>query len=81
MQFSFRHTPNWSTSSDGDSPDTSPMELSELGEHLDLCQRAQRRWFAWQCAARSALGFVTARFVTTLVLAAALLIGVGALLS
>ena len=30
--------PNWSTASFGDAVDTSPMELSALGEHLHLCR-------------------------------------------
>lgn len=64
----------WSTASYGDAPDTSPMELSALGEHLHACSRSHGRWFALQCVAERASGFVAARIVTTLV-AAALLIG------
>ena len=67
-------SPSWSTASFGDSPDTSPMELSALGEHLDLCRGAHGRLFALQCAAQTMHGFVAARFVTTLVVLA-LLIG------
>jgi hypothetical protein len=35
--------PFWSTASFGDTADTSPMELSALGEHLDLCKESQGR--------------------------------------
>jgi hypothetical protein len=70
--------PFWSTASFGDTADTSPMELSALGEHLDLCKESQGRWFAVQCAAERVNGFLAARVVTTLVVAA-LVIGVASL--
>lgn len=70
--------PCWSTASFGDAADTSPMELSALGEHLDLCRGARGRLFALHCVAQTMHGFVAARFVTTLVVVA-LLIGVGSL--
>ncbi len=70
--------PSWSTASFGDSADTSPMELSALGEHFDLCKGSHGRLFALQCVAESLKGFVAARFVTTLVVLA-LLIGVASL--
>ena len=66
--------PPWSTASFGDAADTSPMELSVLGDHLDSCRRSHGRWFALQCAAEHLNGFVASRFVTTLTLAT-LLIG------
>ena len=67
-------TPPWSTASFGDAADTSPLELSVLGDHLDSCKRSHGRWFALQCAAERMNGFVAARFVTTLTVAT-LLIG------
>ncbi len=70
--------PFWSTASFGDSTETSPMELSALGEHLDLCKEKRSRWFAVQCVGEALNGFITARFVTTLVVAT-LLIGVALL--
>lgn len=70
---------NWSTSSYGDSTDTSPMELSSLGEHLSLCQRLSGRLFGLRCGAELMHRFVAARLVTSLVLMA-LLITIGALL-
>ncbi|MDO9164820.1 MAG: hypothetical protein Q7U13_01810 [Rhodoferax sp.] len=74
------NTPYWSTASFGDNADTSPMELSALGEHLDLCQGSRGRLFGLHCFAQSMHGFVAARFVTTLVVAA-LLIGIASLVS
>jgi hypothetical protein len=68
----------WSTASFGEPADTSPLELAALGEHLDLCRGSNGRLFALQCAAEAMNGFVTARFVTTLVVVA-LLTGVSAL--
>jgi hypothetical protein len=58
----------WSTASFGEAADTSPMELSALGKHLDLCRGARDRLFPLQYIAQSMHGFVAARFVTTLVL-------------
>ena len=68
--------PYWTTSSFGGAVDTSPMELSALGEHLGHCKGAHGRFFALRCAAETLNGFVSARLVTTLVVAA-LLIGSG----
>lgn len=69
-------TPSWTTAAFGDSPDTSPMELNELGDHLGRCKSSRGRWFSLQCAAQTTHGFVSSRFVTTLVVAALLLGGV-----
>lgn len=71
-------SPCWSTASFGDAADTSPTELSALGEHLDLCRGSRGRLFAVHCVAQTMHGFVAARFVTTLVVIV-LLIGVGVL--
>lgn len=67
--------PSWSTASFGEAVDTSLKELSSLGEHMKLCQASCGRLFALRCAAQTLHGFVAARFVTTLALAA-LVIGV-----
>ena len=69
-------TPTWTTAAFGDAPDTSPMELNELGDHLGRCNGSRSRWFSLQCAAQATHGFVSSRFVTTLVVAALLLGGV-----
>jgi len=72
-------TPSWSTASFGDTADTSPMELSALGDHLHLCRGSCGRLFALHCVAQTMHGFVAARFVTTLVVVVALLIGASSL--
>lgn len=72
-------THSWSTSSFGGSVDTSPMELSALGEHLNVCRSTSGRLFALRCAAEKMNGFVAGRFVTTLAVAVTVLIGVGLL--
>jgi hypothetical protein len=61
--------PIWRTASFGDSTDTLPMELSELGEHMDSCKGAHGRLFALQCAGEVLNRFIATRFVTTLVVA------------
>jgi hypothetical protein len=66
---------SWSTSSLGDSPDTSPGELSALGEHLQQCQQLSGRMATLRSGGEAVHGFIAGRFVTTLALAA-LLIGV-----
>lgn len=76
MKTDLFHAPIWSTSAFSDTVDTSPIDLSALGEHLERCQGAHGPWFALQCAAETVNGFVVARFATTLVVLAVLLIGV-----
>lgn len=70
---------SWSTSSFGTAADTSPMELSVLAEHLDICKDSRGRLFLVQSVAETINGFLSARFVTTLA-AFALLIAAGLLL-
>ncbi len=60
-------TAPWTTTAMSGATDTSPMELIALGDHLDLCRAAHGRLFAVRCAAESVSGFVSARFVTSLV--------------
>lgn len=64
----------WPTASFGDSVDTSPGELSTLGEHLGRCRGAHARWFALRCGAEAVHRFFAARVVTTL-LVVVLLVG------
>jgi len=59
---------SWSTSSFGDSADSSPGELQALGEHLGLCRIAHGRIFRLHCAVDRLHGFVAPRFVTSLML-------------
>lgn len=67
----------WSTTSFGGSADTSPMELGVLGEHLSTCRGQQGRLLALRCAAQRLHVVVSARIVTSMVVAIALLIGLG----
>ena len=70
---------HWSTASDSSTTDTSPMELSALGEHLDLCRGSRGHLFALHCVMEATSRFVASRFVTTL-LVIALLIGAASLM-
>ncbi|MEO7128333.1 MAG: hypothetical protein ABI040_05630 [Rhodoferax sp.] len=70
--------PRWSTSSFGVTADTSPMELSALEHHLDLCRGERGRLFVVHCAVEVMHRALAPRFVTTLVVAA-LVIGLGSL--
>jgi hypothetical protein len=69
----------WSTASQGKFVDTSGADLSALGEHLDSCQATHGHLFSLQCVAQSMHGFVSSRFVTTVVLVA-LLVGLYSLI-
>lgn len=64
------HEASWATSALPEEADTSPMELSALGAHVDRCNGSRGRWFAVQCAADSMLSFVASRLVTTVVVVA-----------
>ena len=76
---STRRRPVWATSAiDGDA-DTSPMDLSALGAHVDRCNGLRGPMFGLQCAADTLSGFLAPRIVTTLV-AIAIVIGVGSLI-
>jgi hypothetical protein len=70
----------WSTSSFGQTADTSPMELSALGEHLNRCQNSRGRLFALSCVAETMNSFVAGRFVTTVVVVS-LMMGVASLVA
>jgi hypothetical protein len=70
--------PCWSTASYGGNTDTSPLELGALGEHMQVCKVSKGRLFGLHRAAHQVHGFVAARFVTSLLLAA-LLIAAGSL--
>ena len=74
--------PRWSTASFGEAADTSPMELSALGEHLSLCRSLSGRLFALRYRAALMHGVIASRFVTTVVavvLLGSVLIGTGLL--
>ena len=60
----------WATASFADAADTSPMELSALGEHVENCNGSRGRMFGIRCAADSLIAFIAPRFVTTAVIVA-----------
>lgn len=70
----------WSTSSFGETADTSILELSALGEHLGLCRASHGGLFRLRCAAETVHGFVAPRFFTSLLLALLCLMAGSALL-
>jgi len=67
MKISTSGCPAWSTTAYGDPAETTPKELSALGEHFNLCKDKHWRLNALHDAAASMHGFMAARFVTTLV--------------
>jgi hypothetical protein len=69
---SFPGGPHWSTASFGDAAHPSPLELSALGDHLDVCRGLRGRLFAARCRAEVVQGFVASHLVTTVLGAAAL---------
>ena len=58
----------WATASIADAADTTPMELSALGAHVDRCNGSRGRMFGLHCVVDSVHGFIAPRFVTTLVI-------------
>ncbi|MDQ6628160.1 MAG: hypothetical protein M3Z29_06890 [Pseudomonadota bacterium] len=58
----------WETSAGAPSAETSPGDLSALGDHVSHCNGSRGRWFALRCAADSVAGFIAPRFVTILVI-------------
>jgi hypothetical protein len=69
----------WATSSIDGAAETSPMELSVLGAHVDRCNGSRGRWFELQCAADALVAFLAPRLVTTLVVVG-LVFGIGSLI-
>lgn len=55
---------SWSTASFGLPADTSPMELTALGEHLSLC-RTDHRLSTLHCALQALRSFVAAHLATS----------------
>lgn len=66
--------PSWDTASLGDPADISPLELSVLGEHLDLCAHLRGPWQNLQAGAERLQGFLAGRVVTS-VLVLTLVVG------
>ena len=74
-----RSRPFWATSSIDGAAETTPMELTALGVHVDRCNGSRGRMFAVYCAADALFGFLAPRFVTTVVVVT-LVFGVGSLI-
>ncbi|MEO8543378.1 MAG: hypothetical protein ABI434_07330 [Burkholderiaceae bacterium] len=68
--------PAWSTTSFGGAPDTSPMELEALSEHLSACRGQQGRFLGLLCTAERIHGYVSARIVTSLVVGVTVLLAI-----
>ena len=60
------YSPRWSTAALPDAPDTLPMELDELGQHVSRCNGSRGRWFALRCSADALHDFIAPRLITTL---------------
>ena len=71
--------PVWSTSSCGQTAETTPMELAELCQHKLQCTAASGRLVGLKCSALRMRSLVSGRLMTTLTLLAGL-IGAGLLL-
>jgi len=63
--------PGWSTSSLESAPDQTPAELAALATQLGNCESSRGRFFRLQSAVDAAEGLARTRFITTLVLVAA----------
>ncbi len=80
MKSTWIDSPRWSTASFGGvNADTSPGELSALGDHMAMCKNLSGSFFSAQCMAQAVHGFVASRMVTSL-LVAAVLMGAAALI-
>jgi len=60
-------TPFWATAAFSGAADTTPMELSALGVHIDRCNGSRGAMFGLRCVVDAVHAFVAPRFVTTLV--------------
>jgi hypothetical protein len=63
----------WSTSAFARADEAPSSQTSTLGEHLGLCRAVGGRLFAWRCGVEAVHRFVAARFVTSLLVATALI--------
>ncbi len=70
MTSNSHEAPRWSTAADGESAETKPMELDQLGDHLMLCRGAGGSLHGLRNAIEQIHSFAASRFITTLVVAA-----------
>ncbi len=61
---------HWATAADGSAPETSPGELTMLGDHLACCKTGAG---SWRAAAEHLHGFAAPRVITTLAAVTAVL--------
>ena len=66
-------SPTWRTASYADSANATVLDISALGEHLDVCKRCSGSLLAFQRGAEFMHGFFAGRFVTTLALIAVII--------
>jgi len=69
---SVRGEQDWHTASAGTFPETSPGELTALGEHASECEKQRGRLFSVQCAFDTLEALMAARFWTTMLVVASL---------
>jgi hypothetical protein len=74
MKTQYGAIPCWSTTANNQGADNFPVEASILREHLSHCKRPYGRLYGVVCAADAMHGFAVSRFVTTLVVVAALIL-------
>lgn len=65
--------PRWTTSTASETGDTTPAELDALGAHVSRCNGCRGRWFTLRCMADAVHDFVAGRFVTTMMIAGAII--------
>ncbi len=65
--------PRWTTATVAEAGDSMPAELDALGAHVSRCNGSRGRWFTLRCSADAVHDFVAGRFVTTLMIAAAVI--------
>jgi hypothetical protein len=66
--------PCWSTTANNQRADNFLIEASVLREHIGHCKKPYGRLYGVVCAADAMHGFAVSRFVTTLVVVAALIL-------
>ena len=65
--------PRWTTTCFGHSTDTTPLDLTALGDHVSRCRTAGSHFGGLHCLVQALHGMAASRFVTTLTLMAALI--------
>jgi hypothetical protein len=74
MNTPYSPIPCWSTAANNQGAGNFPVDASALREHIQHCKKPYGRLFGVACAADAMHGFAVTRFVTTLVVVAALMV-------